>query len=196
MRITTILAGAATLALAVPASAQVVGGGLGGQVGGGVQVNPGATGLVSTVRDLGREAGGIGSDVRGLARDQVEYGRDRSRDARAGARADGSAEAGRSGVTVDFNVGAGATVTSNRGDSLGQVVSVVRGAQGQAQRVLVRGADGVTRAVDARSLTADASGGLTADLTAYQFRRLPESSSETADNARRSPSTSGDAEIY
>uniref|UniRef100_UPI0025D6C679 hypothetical protein n=1 Tax=Brevundimonas sp. TaxID=1871086 RepID=UPI0025D6C679 len=190
MRISALLAGAAMLAVAVPASAQVVG----GNVGAGVRGN---TGLGPTVSGLAREGRAIGSDVRDLARDQVEFGRETARDARDRADADVSAsaraEAGRGNASFGLDVAAGASVRSNGGDTLGQVVSIERSATGQARRVLVRGRDGVTRAVDASALSVNGSGEVTGDFTAYQFRRMP--ADPSYDDTRRSPEPTNDDRI-
>lgn len=183
MRITALLAGAAFVAIAAPASAQVVGG-LGGNVGGGVSVSPGNMGVRDTV-------GG----ARDLARDTVSDARDATRDRRVrasvDASADASASASRSGAAIDFNARLGADVRSRGGDPLGQVVGVARDTAGRAQQVLIRGADGVVRGVEASEVSADASGDLYSDMTAYQFRRRP----ELQDDGRRDPSTTNDDRI-
>ena len=177
MRITAIMAGAALMAFAVPASAQVVGG-LGGRVGGGVSASPGNLGVRDTV-------GG----ARDLARDTVSEARDIARDRDARAAVDGSvdasASASRDGAAVDFEASLGADVRSRSGASLGQVVGVARDTAGRTRQVLIRGADGVVRGVEASEVSADGSGALSSDLTAYQFRRQPEVSGD----GRRDPST-------
>lgn len=183
MRITAIMAGAALMAFAVPASAQVVGG-LGGQVTGGATARTGDLGVRDTLggaRDLARDTV---SDTRDIARD---------RDVRAGAdvSTDASASASRDGVAIDFEARVGADVRSSGGDPLGQVVGVARDTAGRTRQVLIRGADGVVRGVEATQVSADASGALTSDLTAYQFRRQP----EMADDGRRDPTPSNDDSI-
>lgn len=166
MRITALLAGAALVAFAAPASAQVVGG-LGGNVGGGVSVSPGNMGVRDTVggaRDIARDAV---SDARDVARD---------RDVRASAdaSADASASASRDGASVDLDARIGAEVHSRGGDPLGHLVGSTRDAAGRAQQVLIRGMDGVVRGVRATEVAAEASGMLTVEMTAYEFRRQPE----------------------
>lgn len=183
MRITAIMAGAALMAFAVPASAQVVGG-LGGRVGGGVSASPGNLGVRDTV-------GG----ARDLARDTVSDARDIARDrdvrASADASADASASASRDGASIDFDASVGADVRSRGGDSLGQVVGVARDTAGRTRQVLIRGADGVVRGVEATDVSADASGMLSTQMTAYQFRRQP----EAADDGRRDPGVTNDDRI-
>lgn len=178
MRITALLAGVAIVAFAVPASAQVVGG-LGGRVGGGVSASPGNLGVRDTV-------GGARDLARGTVSDARDIARDRDVRASADASADASASASRDGASIDFDARIGAEVRSRGGDSLGEVVGAARDAAGRTRQVLIRGADGVVRGVEATDVSADASGMLTTELTAYQFRRQP----EMADNGRRSPESS------
>ncbi|WP_296816232.1 hypothetical protein [Brevundimonas sp.] len=185
MRMTALLAGAALIAFAAPASAQVVGG-VGGNVTGGLGARTGDLGVRDTVRG-----------TTDFARDTVRDARDAARDARdidanARARADASADASvsRNGASVDFDASIGASVRSSGGDNLGQLVGVARNSAGQAQQLLVRGADGVVRGVEATSVSGGGTGELTADLTAYQFRRRPQvSGSEGGQHRHDQPSS-------
>ena len=171
MRMTALLAGAALIAIAAPASAQVVGG-VGGNVTGGVGVRTGDLGVRDTVRGTTDFTRDTVRDARDAARDA----RDIDADARARADASARANAGRDGASLDLDAAVGASVRSNGGDNLGQLVGVARDSAGQAQRLLVRGADGVVRGVEATSVSGGASGELMADITAYEFRRLPQES--------------------
>ncbi|WP_296819436.1 hypothetical protein [Brevundimonas sp.] len=171
MRMTALLAGAALIAFAAPASAQVVGG-VGGNITGGLGVRTGDLGVRDTVRGTTDFARDTVRDARDAARDTVRDARDL--DARARADADASADASRNGASFDFDASIGASVRSSGGDNLGQLVGVARNSAGQAQQLLVRGADGVVRGVDATSISGNGTGELMANLTAYQFRRLPQ----------------------
>lgn len=187
MRITAIMAGAALVAFAVPASAQVAGG-LGGRVGGGVSVSPGNMGVRDTVgsaRDFARDTV---SDARDMARERAASA---SVDARADARADASASRGGANAGVGLDAYVGAAVHSRGGEVVGRLVGTAQDATSRAQMVLIEGADGVIRGVQASEVSADATGAVTADLTSYEFRRRP----EMADNNRRDPGVSDEDRI-
>lgn len=147
-----ILTAAAATALALPASAQV----LGGQLGGGVSGNLGGqVGLPST-QPLTGAAGQTIRDAARTTRDTVAETRDLAREARetpVGAQAHGgahaSAHADHGQATADLNVNAGATVRGTDGAILGQVVRATRDTAGRVQGFVVRSADGALKAVPA-----------------------------------------------
>lgn len=143
---------AAAMALALPASAQV----LGGQLGGGLSGNVGGQiGLPST-QPLTGAAGQTIRDAAHATRDTVQDARDLAREARetpAGAQVHGGAHASTHAdhgqATADLNVNAGAEVRGVDGALLGQVVRTTRDGAGRVQGLVVRSADGALKAVPA-----------------------------------------------
>ena len=153
-RLLVATAALSALAVAMPASAQVLGG-----VTGGVQ---GSVGGQVTTPNVGAAVGQTVDGVRGTVNDGRDMTRDTVRDARdavndsrptAGVDADvdasGSAAADRSGAEADFNVSSGAMVHASDGAMLGNVVRVTRNAAGRAEGFVVRSADGAVRYVPA-----------------------------------------------
>lgn len=181
---TTLMIAAATLGLmaAGGAQAQVLGGGLGGNIGGGVSVTRGDLGARDTL-----------GAARDFARDTVSRTRDAGRldgSASLEVTTSGGASLDRNGATVDFSGSYGAEVNSRNGDALGRVVGLAQDSAAGARYVLVQGADGAVRGVRTTELEVAANGELDSDLTAYSFRRLPEQqasgSSGLTDDGRRS----------
>lgn len=193
-----IAAAAASLALAGGAQAQVigglggnVGGNIGGNIGGGVSATPGNLG----VRDTLGGAREFTRDRVAGARDLARGGRDAPLGLTSGASGSGSID--RNGASVDFSGSLGANVTSSRGETLGRAVGFAQDTGSGARYVLIQGADGAVRGVRTTDLEIRGDGTLDSDLTAYNFRRLPrQSSTETADNSRRSRSQSDVDEVY
>lgn len=189
---TTLMIAAAALGLmaAGGAQAQVLGGGIGGNIGGGVSVTRGNLGARDTL-----------GAARDFARDTVSRTRDAGRlegGASLEVTTSGGASLDRNGATVDFSGSYGAEVNSRNGDALGRVVGLARDSAAGARYVLVQGADGAVRGVQTTDLEVAANGELDSDLTTYSFRRLPEQqggSAEVADDSRRSPQTSDHDQI-
>lgn len=169
MRTTLLLASAAVLALAAPASAQVVGG-VGGRVAGGVtgQVQPPGLGVRDTVRDTNRMARDAARDARDAARDADLEARARAdADARARARAD------RNGASASADVEAGLTLRTRGGETIGEIVEVTRNTAGQATRILVRTRDGVIRSLPPAGVALEGGVAVT-NYSGAQVRDMPE----------------------
>ncbi|MBN8553392.1 MAG: hypothetical protein J0L52_10915 [Caulobacterales bacterium] len=186
MRSLALMVGAAVVALAAPASAQVLGG-ISGNVGGGVSVRPGDLGVRDTVgatRDFTRET------VRGT-RHTVD--RDHSASASVGVPADGDAGVSSDGTSVGLDARVGARVRARDGDTLGEVVGFTHATANRAGQVLVRSADGAVRGIEAARVSAEVRGEVMANLTAREFHQRP---AEMPDNTRRDPASGDHDQIY
>lgn len=143
-RLLITAAALSALAMAAPAGAQVLGGGVQGGVGGQV-------GVPNVGPAVGQTVTGAGT----VARDTLGDAREAARESRptAGAAVDMQASAGasadRSNAAADFDVSSGAMVHASDGAMLGNVVRVTRNAAGRAEGFIVRSADGATRYVPA-----------------------------------------------
>ncbi|WP_122467043.1 hypothetical protein [Brevundimonas lutea] len=168
----SLLAGAAVLVMAAPASAQVLGGQVGGSVGGQVATPP----LGSTL-----------NDAAGLTRDTVDRTRDAARDtvndvqdaappvsAQGQANADGSIAAGSDGADADLDVQAGAMVHGSDGSMLGTVSSAARDSAGRAQGLVVQTAEGATKTIPTNGARVEG-GAVITGWTQSQFNDAPES---------------------
>ncbi|MBA4808382.1 hypothetical protein [Brevundimonas sp.] len=128
----------AAAALALPASAQVLGGDISGQAG---VSTPPIGGVTGTVAGAARGAGD-------LTRDTVRNTRDVVQDATSvGANAQTDTHVDHDSATADVSVGA--AVRASDGDLLGQVVGLSRDTAGRTQGYLVRTIDGATRLLPA-----------------------------------------------
>jgi hypothetical protein len=165
MRKLMLLAGAALLASAAPAAAQVLGGNVGGNVSGNVGVGVSRPDL--GVRDTIRDTRDFGRDTVRSTRDALP-GADVRVDGRAGVEA--SARPRR--VSTQTDVAGGTEVRARDGDLIGSVVGTTRDARGYVRTVMIRTADGVVRSVPAASadLQADASG--TVMVSRWDRRRV------------------------
>lgn len=105
------------------------------------------------------------SDISGRARDEAEAVSDQERDRLA-------AEEAADLAALQSRLGA--EVASTRGDILGHLVNVVVHADNGEHYALIEERPDVVRFIEAERLTVDPGGALLLDLTAYQFRRLPE----------------------
>lgn len=176
------------LALAGAAEAQVLGGRIGGNVGGGVSISRGDLGVRDTVgatRDFARDTIGRGRDAaRGASR--VEGGGDLEVSTSGGAAID------RNGASADFSGAYGATLNARNGADLGRVVGFGRSTVTGATFLLVESADRSIRAVESTEVAFGADGELDSDLTAYAFNRRPEqdatASGRLSGEGRRDPS--------
>lgn len=148
MKITSfIVAATAVAALALPASAQVVGGNVG--VGAGVQTPP-LGGVVGAVGDTARGAADLTQDTTRDTRDML---RDSLPPAEAstttGVQADAQAGPARPAATAE--VSAGAMVHTADGAMLGRVIDVTRDTTGRVEAYVVRTADGAERLLPSAS---------------------------------------------
>lgn len=181
MRTQFLMAGVAALALvAVPATAQVLGGQVGGQVSGGVGVQTQTPG-VGTVRDT---LGGI----RDTGQDAVSRARETTRDTVRGARGavgqvdprvqgdvDASADARVHGqnASASADLQAGLMLHTRTGEMVGEVVDVTRNAAGQVTRIAVRTADGTVRSLPPAAVSVEGDVAVT-QYSGVQVRELPE----------------------
>ena len=168
----SLIAGAAVLAFAAPASAQVLGGQVGGSVGGQVTTPPlGST--LNNATDLTRDTV---DRTRDAAQDTVRDAQDAVPPAstEAEANADGSISAGPDGAAADLDVQAGAMVHGSDGSMLGTVSSIARDSAGRAQSLVVQTADGATKTVPARGASVQG-GAVITGWTETQFNDAPES---------------------
>ncbi|CAN5418863.1 hypothetical protein BH09PSE1_BH09PSE1_17510 [soil metagenome] len=166
-------AAVAVTAVALPASAQILGGQVGVNVGAGVTApRPGAI--------VGPVVGQVGQTVRGtagVARDTVRDTRDvvASRpdvDVDASVQTDASASADREGADAGLNVRTGAMVHASDGNMLGSVVRLTRDSAGRVENLVVRSADGTLRAVPATGASVQGDAVVTA-WTSGEFDRAP-----------------------
>ncbi len=168
----SLLAGAAVLAIAAPASAQVLGGQVGGSVGG--QVSTPALG--STL-----------NDAAGLTRDTVDRTRDAAQDtaedarnavppvsAQGQANADGSISADSDSTDADLDIQAGAMVHGSDGSMLATVTSVARDSAGRVQGLVVQTAEGATKTIPTEGARIEG-GAVVTGWTQSQFNDAPES---------------------
>lgn len=146
-RLIVTTAALSALAMAAPASAQVLGGVTGG-VQGGVG---GQVGVPNVGPAVGSTVNGASDMTRETMRDAREAARDSRPTADVGAdvSASGSASADRSGAVADFDVSSGAMVHASDGAMVGNVARVTRNAAGRAEGFVVRSADGAVRYVPA-----------------------------------------------
>lgn len=165
MRNLALLAGAALMASAMPAAAQV----LGGSAGGGVTSN---VGVGVSRPDLG--VGDTVRDTRDLGRDAVRSTRDAL--PRADVRVDGrvgvEGSARPSRVSTQTDVAVGTEVRARDGDLIGSVVGTTRDARGYVRTVLIRTADGVVRSVPAASADVQAGASGTVMVSRWDRRRV------------------------
>ncbi|QTC90418.1 hypothetical protein [Brevundimonas goettingensis] len=172
MRTLLLTTAAAALAIAVPASAQIVGGST-GQVG--AQVGVGV-GLPQTAPITGQ----VGTTVRGA----TDMTRSTVRDARSAASsaADASASASvqsdtqvaadRNGADASLNISTGAMVHGSDGNMLGSVVRLTRNSAGRVESFVVRSADGTLRSVPASGASVQGDAVVTA-WSSGEFNRAP-----------------------
>lgn len=147
------ISAAAAMALALPASAQV----LGGQLGGGVSGNVGGqAGLPSTqplTGAVGQSIRDAGQATRDTVRDTTSLIQNATPDVQADAQlqtgVDASAHDGHAQASSDLSIDAGAEVRATDGAVLGQVVRTTRDAAGRVETLVVRSADGALKAVPA-----------------------------------------------
>jgi len=142
-------AAAALAALSVPASAQVLGGNITGDVGAaaGVQT-PG----------IGDVAGAVGATAQGavdLTQDTTRDTQDMLRDslpaAEASVSADVQTDVNGQAASTDAEVAAGAMVHTTDGAMLGRVIDVTRDTTGRVEAYVVRTADGAERLLPSAS---------------------------------------------
>ncbi len=165
MRTLLLTTAAAALAIALPASAQVLGGGVGAQVGAQVGVPQTApiTGQVgSTVR-------GVGDLTRGTVRD-ARSAASSAANASASVQSDTEVSADRNGSEASLNISTGAMVHGSDGNMLGSVVRLTRNSAGRVESFVVRSADGTLRSVPATGASVQGDAVVTA-WTSSEFNR-------------------------
>jgi hypothetical protein len=160
---------AAAMAIALPSSAQVLGGAVGANVGANVGV-----GLPQTAPLTGQ----VGQTVRGA----VGVTRETLHDARSTANGVGGASASvrsdtrvstnRSQSDAGANISTGAMVHGSDGNMLGSVVRLTRNSAGRLESFVVRSADGTLRSVPATGASVQGDAVVTA-WSSGEFNRAP-----------------------
>lgn len=173
MRTLLLTTAAAALAIALPASAQVLGGTVGATVGAGV-------GLPQTAPITGQ----VGSTVRGATDMTRSTVRDTTREARpaatsaantsasASVQSDTRVAADRNGADASLNISTGAMVHGSDGNMLGSVVRLTRNSIGRVESFVVRSADGTLRSVPASGASVQGDAVVTA-WSSGEFNRAP-----------------------
>lgn len=158
---------AAVLAIALPASAQILGGTVGANVG---------VGLPQTAPITGQ----VGQTVRGaadLTHDTVRETRSTVRDAgevsaEASVQSDTRVAADRTDADASLNISTGAMVHGSDGNMLGSVVRLTRNSAGRLESFVVRSADGTLRSVPATGASVHGDAVVTA-WSSGEFNRAP-----------------------
>lgn len=146
MRNLLLTTAAAVLAIALPASAQVLGGGVGAQVG--AQVGLPRTAPITD--QVGSTVSGVGDLTRGTVRDaRAAASSAANASASASVQSDAGVSADRNGADASLNISTGAMVHGSDGNMLGSVVRLTRNSAGRVESFVVRSADGTLRAVPA-----------------------------------------------
>ncbi|NBW09519.1 MAG: hypothetical protein EBR82_15995 [Caulobacteraceae bacterium] len=169
MRTLLLTSAAAALAIALPASAQILGGGAGAQVGAQVGLPQTApiTGQVgSTVRGVGDVTRGTVRDARSAASSAANTS------ASASVQSDTQVAAGRNGADASLNISTGAMVHGSDGNMLGSVVRLTRNSAGRIESFVVRSADGTLRSVPASGASVQGDAVVTA-WSSGEFNRAP-----------------------
>lgn len=147
--IISLATGAALAALSLPASAQVVGGNLAGNVGVGAGVQtPGIEQVTGTVGQTARGAVDLTQDT---TRDASDMLRNSLPSAEVTAEAGVQADAGAQGPASAAQASAGAMVHGSDGAMLGRVVDVTRDTAGRVQAYVVQTTDGGRRLLPSAS---------------------------------------------
>lgn len=172
MRILLLTTAAAALAIAVPASAQILGSAT-GQVG----ANAGAGVSLPQTAPITGQVGSTVRDATDMTRSTV---RDTAREARAAANTSASASvqsdtqvaADRNGADASLNISTGAMVHGSDGNMLGSVVRLTRNSAGRLESFVVRSADGTLRSVPASGASVQGDAVVTA-WSSGEFNRSP-----------------------
>lgn len=170
MRVTVLSSTfAVALLVGLPASAQI----LGGQVGANVGVGATLPSTQPLTGQVGQTMRGTTGAVHGTMRDTRDTLRHRH-NASVGlsARTDADASANRNGTGAGLNISTGAMVHASDGAMLGSVVRTTRNASGRVESLVVRTADGTLRAIPASGARVQGDVVVTG-MTQSQFDRSP-----------------------
>jgi hypothetical protein len=169
MRTLLLTTAAAALAIALPASAQVLGGTIGAGVG--LPQTAPITGQVgSTVRDATDMTRSTVRDTTREARSAATSAANTS--ASASVQSDTRVAAERNGADASLNISTGAMVHGSDGNMLGSVVRLTRNSAGRVERFVVRSADGTLRSVPASGASVQGDAVVTA-WSSGEFNRAP-----------------------
>lgn len=185
---------ALALAIAAPASAQLVGGAVGGAAGGGLgrgmnqSTGVGAGGNLGGsvgMPDMGAARGAAGGAIQGtrsigsgVVGDTRGVVRGTADDLRSGVAADGSSSAAVSADRRGVNASASAEVTtgltlqSRTGQTLGTITGVVRNRAGQIRSLTVRTVDGAVRTMPPAAVSVEGGAAVT-NYSSADIRSLP-----------------------